>query len=80
MVSQGLALDLLLALGRVDDDGLVLLAAVVVDVESELLELPQATSRADAERARNRVRIVFIGGLYQSAPAMRRPALLTAMS
>ena len=58
----------------------VLLAVVAVDVESELLELPQATSRADAEIARDSTRVVFIGGLYQLVSAVRRSALLTMMS
>jgi biotin transport system substrate-specific component len=51
----------------------VLLAVVAVEVLSELLELPQATSRADAASARARETIVFMGLLYQPHCAIAAP-------
>jgi hypothetical protein len=53
----------------------LLLGVVAVEAVSLLLELPQATSRAEAVRAAERVRNVFIVGLYQSAMLTRRRAL-----
>jgi len=53
----------------------LLLGVVAVEAVSLLLELPQATSRAEAVSAAERLRIVFMIGLYQSATLTRRRAL-----
>ena len=53
----------------------LLLGVVAVEALSLVLELPQATSRAEAARTAERLRIVFTVGLYQSGMLTRRRAL-----